>query len=336
MARKNNAERMVARKKAEAAHSEPTLIKTSVRVMEEMAQVVAAEAGTEVEQQVIDERLIPKEQGKKRSAEEEAGSEISPTSKRPRLEESDVVAPFIIRPKVSDMPISSDASTIEDPAVALSLAASISLPADNIAFRATLDVMVVALSTQSALLTVGRIADLGRRLHDDLSRIDRLQTKADGQKSRAEFEVMRAAMESAQAEAEKERARTAEQLCSDAESRANASEELLKLAKEALAEVEVQLGELKAAKEKADSEASAAFEAGRSAAYTKYDYDVFPEGIHGAVTGLYTAYEIGKRLCAARWELEKKEERIRSLEAHAEATEHELRKTRAAQAQSAG
>ncbi|XP_028054823.1 uncharacterized protein LOC114259031 [Camellia sinensis] len=94
--------------------------------------------------------------------------------------------------------------------------------------------------------------------------------EADGEKSRAEFEVMRAAMESARAEAENERARSAEQLHSDAESRANASEELLKLAKEALAEVEVQLGELKAAKENADSEAFAAFEAGKSATYTEY------------------------------------------------------------------
>ncbi|GMP36012.1 hypothetical protein CsSME_00008262 [Camellia sinensis var. sinensis] len=119
---------------------------------EEMAQVATAEAGKEVEQQVIDERLIPEERGKKRSAEGEAGSEISLASQRPRLEESDVVAPFIVRPKIKDMPISSDASAIEDPAVALSLAASISLSIDNAAFRAVPNVMAVALSAQSALL----------------------------------------------------------------------------------------------------------------------------------------------------------------------------------------
>ena len=152
MARKKNAERMAARKKAEAAHSEPTLIKAFVLVIEETAQVAAVEAGKEVEQQVINERLIPEERGKKRSAEGEAGSEISPASKRPRLKESDVVAPFIVLPKVKDTLISSDASAIEDPAVALSLAASISLPADNAAFRAMPDVMAVALSAQSALL----------------------------------------------------------------------------------------------------------------------------------------------------------------------------------------
>ena len=45
------------------------------------------------------------------------------------------------------------------------------------------------------LQTVGRISDLGRRLHDALERIDRLQSEVVDQKSRAEFEMMRAAME---------------------------------------------------------------------------------------------------------------------------------------------
>ena len=68
----------------------------------------------------------------------------------------------------------------------------------------------------------------------------------------------------------------------------------------------------------------------------RQDYEVFRKGIHGAVKGLYTAYEIGMRLHAARREMEKKEERIRSLEARAEAAERELRKTKAAQAQTVG
>ena len=63
-----------------------------------------------------------------------------------------MVSPFIVWPKIKDTPISSDASAIKDPAVALSLAASISLLADNAAFRAVPDVMAVALSAQSALL----------------------------------------------------------------------------------------------------------------------------------------------------------------------------------------
>ena len=152
MARKKNTERMAARKKAEAAHSEPTLIKIFVPAIEEMIQVAEAKTGEEVEEQVIDERLIPEKRGEKRSTEGEAGSEISLASKRPRLEESGVAAPFIVRPKTKDMPISSNASAIEDPAVALSLAASISLPADVAAFRTVPDIMAVALSAQSALL----------------------------------------------------------------------------------------------------------------------------------------------------------------------------------------
>lgn len=146
MARRKNAERMAAQKKAEATHSEPTLIKNSVPVIEETIQVAEAGTGEEVEEQVIDERLILEERGEKRSDEGEAGSEISLASKRPRLDESGVAAPFIVRPKIKDTPISSDASVIEDPAVALSLTASISLPADVAAFRAVLDVMAVALS----------------------------------------------------------------------------------------------------------------------------------------------------------------------------------------------
>lgn len=52
--------------------------------------------------------------------------------------------------------------------------------------------------------------------------------------------------------------------------------------------------------------------------------------------GLYTAYEIGMCLRVVRREAEKKDERIRKLEARAEAAEHELRKVKAAQPQPAG
>ena len=67
-----------------------------------------------------------------------------------------------------------------------------------------------------------------------------------------------------------ERARAADQLRSDAEDRANASKESLRLAEEALKKMETELAELKAAKEKAESEASAAFESGKSAAFKEY------------------------------------------------------------------
>ncbi|GMP61979.1 hypothetical protein CsSME_00024252 [Camellia sinensis var. sinensis] len=67
-----------------------------------------------------------------------------------------------------------------------------------------------------------------------------------------------------------ERAQTADQLRSEAEDRVNASEESLELAKEALAKAEAELKELKAAKERAESEVSTALEAGKSAAFKKY------------------------------------------------------------------
>ncbi|XP_028060627.1 protein FAR1-RELATED SEQUENCE 5-like [Camellia sinensis] len=67
-----------------------------------------------------------------------------------------------------------------------------------------------------------------------------------------------------------ERAQTANQLRSEAKDRANASEESLELAKEEFAKGKAELKELKAAKEKAESEVSMALEAGRSAAFMEY------------------------------------------------------------------
>ncbi|XP_028111279.1 plectin-like [Camellia sinensis] len=235
-----------------------------------MAQIVVAESDKEAEQQIPNERPIQEERDKKHTAEGEAGSEESLADKRPRLEESDVVVPFVVQPKIKNTPISYDASALKDPAVALSLAASVLLPTNKVTFRAEPDLVAIALAVQSALLTVGRIAKLGCHQHDAVERIGRLKSEAEGERSRAEFEAMRAAMESAQAEDEKERAQTADRLRSDTEERANASEELLKLANEALAKVEAELEELRKAKEKADSEASTAFEDGKSAALENY------------------------------------------------------------------
>lgn len=62
----------------------------------------------------------------------------------------------------------------------------------------------------------------------------------------------------------------------------------------------------------------------------RQDYEVFREGVHGAVKGLYTVYEINMRLRAAHREMEKKDKRIRSLKARTEAIERELRKTKVA------
>ncbi|XP_028062967.1 uncharacterized protein LOC114266277 [Camellia sinensis] len=270
-------QRMAARKKAEAIRSglvlteyvQPTVLQHTI--VEESARVVIAETEKDVERPITEDRLISEDRGEKRSAEDRDVSEKVPVDKRPCLEESAVVAPFIIEPKIKNMSISSEASALKNPGVALSLAAAVSLPADKVTFRAETDLATVALATQSALLTVGRIAELGRRQRDAVERIGRLQLEVDGQRSRAELEAMRAAMKSARAEAEKKRARTADQLRSDVEERANVSEESRKLAKEAVAKLEAELEGLKQAKEKAESDASVAFEAGKRAAFNDYN-----------------------------------------------------------------
>ncbi|XP_028087301.1 uncharacterized protein LOC114288003 [Camellia sinensis] len=274
MARRKNTECMAARQKAEAIRVGLVPIESVVPiVVEETAHVGVAEVEKVADLPNPEERSIP-DQGEKRVAEGEAGSEENLVDKRLRLEESDVVVPFVVQPNIKNTPISSEASAMNDPAIALSLTASVSLLVDKANFRAEPDLVAIALATQSALLTVGRIAKLGRRQHDAVERIGRLQSEVEGQRSRAEFEAMRETMESAQAEAEKERARTADQLRAKAEERANVNKESLKLAKEALAKLEAELSELKAAKEKADSEASEAFEARKSAALENYVEEV--------------------------------------------------------------
>lgn len=46
----------------------------------------------------------------------------------------------------------------------------------------------------------------------------------------------------------------------------------------------------------------------------RVDYEVFREGIHEAVKGLYSSYEIGMRLRVAGKEIDHKNGRIRNLE----------------------
>ena len=67
----------------------------------------------------------------------------------------------------------------------------------------------------------------------------------------------------------------------------------------------------------------------------RQDFEVFREGVHGAVKRLYISYEIGMRLHAARREIEQRDERIRNLETRAEKAERELRKIKSAKSQSA-
>ena len=71
---------------------------------------------------------------------------------------------------------------------------------------------------------------MGRRYHDAVELIGRLQAEVEGQRSRAQTE-------GAHAEAEMERARNAEELRIVAEKRANASDDALKLAQEAISKL---------------------------------------------------------------------------------------------------
>ncbi|XP_028099597.1 structural maintenance of chromosomes protein 2-like [Camellia sinensis] len=150
------------------------------------------------------------------------------------------------------------------------MATSVSLSADKAAFRVEPDLVAIALAAQSALLTVERIVEMGRRHHDAIEQLDRLQTGVEGQRSRAEFEALRAKMEGAWAEAEMERARNTDELRLSTEKRADASKEALKLAQEAVSKLEPELEEVKKAKEAADLETSKAFEAEKSAAFAEY------------------------------------------------------------------
>ncbi|GMP47030.1 hypothetical protein CsSME_00014968 [Camellia sinensis var. sinensis] len=246
LAKKENAERMAARRRAE-----------EIRVAESQSQSLPViEEGTtkdrsaEVEP-VAQASIEAEPRVEKRPADVEAGSE------------EDLIVPFVVQPKIKNTPISSDASVIRDPAVALSLATSISLPVDKAAFRVEPDQVTIALAVQSALLAVGRIADMGRRYHKAVELIGRLQAEVKGQKSRAQTE-------GARAEAKMERARNAEELRSVAERRADASDDALKLAQEAISKLEAELEEMKTAKETADLKVSGVFDAGKKSAYDEY------------------------------------------------------------------
>lgn len=59
---------------------------------------------------------------------------------------------------------------------------------------------------------------------------------------------------------------------------------------------------------------------------SRADYKVFREGVHGAVKGLYTSYEIGMHLRAARKDIEQRNACFQSLQAHMEKAENEMKK----------
>ncbi|XP_028064495.1 structural maintenance of chromosomes protein 2-like [Camellia sinensis] len=248
LAKKANAERMAARRRAEAIRAgvpPTTESQPSLPISESQPSLPVIEEGTAEKRSAEAELVVQadheaEQRVEKRPAEVVAGLEDNCADKRPRM------------------------------------ATSISLLADKAAFRAESDLVAIALAVQSALLTVRRITEMGRRHHDAIKQLGHLQTEVEGQRSRAEFEALRAKMEGARAEAEMERARNADELRLSAEKKADASEEALKLAQEAVSKLEAELEEVKKAKEAADSEASKAFEAGKSNAFAEYD-KYFPQ-----------------------------------------------------------
>ncbi|GMP93610.1 hypothetical protein CsSME_00043366 [Camellia sinensis var. sinensis] len=160
LAKMANAERMASRRRAEANRAgvpSATQSQPSLLVSESQPSLLVIEEGTGENRSVEAELVVQADQeaeqrAEKRSAEVEASSEDNRTDKRPRLEESDVIVPFIIQPKIKNTPIPSDALIIKDPAVALGMVTSVSLSVDKAAFRAEPDLVAIALAVQSALL----------------------------------------------------------------------------------------------------------------------------------------------------------------------------------------
>ncbi|XP_028110673.1 zinc finger MYM-type protein 1-like [Camellia sinensis] len=258
LAKKANAGRLAARRRAEKIRTAESQSQSSLPVIKGTAKNGSAEAEPFVQASVQAEQWL-----ERRPADVDADLEKDRVDKRPHLDESDVIVPFVIQPKIKNTPISCDASVIKDPAVALRLATSVSLPADKAAFREEPDLVTIGLAAQSALLAVGRIVDMGRCYHDAVELIGHLQAKVEGQRSKAQSE-------GARAEVETKRARNVEELRSVAKKRADASDDALKLAQEAISKLEAGLEEMKAAKETADLKASSAFDVGKKSAFDEY------------------------------------------------------------------
>ncbi|GMP93774.1 hypothetical protein CsSME_00043478 [Camellia sinensis var. sinensis] len=141
LAKKANAERMAARRRVEAIRTgvpPATETQPSLPVSETEGTEENRNAEAELVVQVNREAELRVE---KCSAEVGAGSE-----------DNHVIVPFVIQPKIKNTPIPSDALVIKDPAVTLSMATSVSLPADKVAIRVEPDLVSIALAAQSAFL----------------------------------------------------------------------------------------------------------------------------------------------------------------------------------------
>ncbi|XP_028074771.1 uncharacterized protein LOC114277128 [Camellia sinensis] len=284
LARRKNAMRMAACRRAEAERVQPPPPPPDARE-ETPPPAPVEQAETEVAEMepVVDqlEGQVMEHKGEKHPAKYEADYSEEPIDKRPLMEESDLVVSFTIQPKIKNMSVAFDASIIRDPGVALSLASFISLPVDRVAFRAEADLLAIALATQSAILVrgeeAGRIAEIGRRQHDAIEQIDFLIAELENEKGkvaeaslRADFEAIKAVAERAGADFEADKAKTVDELRVATEGRANANEETLKLANETIAKLEADLEESKRAMANVESKISKSFLAGKDAALADY------------------------------------------------------------------
>ncbi|XP_028068483.1 cilia- and flagella-associated protein 45-like [Camellia sinensis] len=75
-------------------------------------EVVTVEGGSTETKPLVQASVEAEQRVEKRPADVEAGSEEDRADKRPRLEESDVIVPFVIQPKMKNTLIFSDASTV--------------------------------------------------------------------------------------------------------------------------------------------------------------------------------------------------------------------------------
>ncbi|GMP79111.1 hypothetical protein CsSME_00034780 [Camellia sinensis var. sinensis] len=282
--RRKNTKGMASCRRAEVERNEPPPSSPDARAetppapVKDLVQTDVAEKEPVVDQQ---KGQVTEHMEEKRPAEHEADYSQGPVDKRPCMEESDLVVPFIIQPRIKNMPVASYESAIRDPAVALSLASSISLPIHRATFRTEADLLAITLAAESAILAAERIAEIGRRQHDAIKQIGFLTAEVKNEKGkvakaslRAESKAMKTTAERAKTDAEADKAKTTDELRLATMERANANEEALKLANATIAKLEADLEESKRAMKNAESEISKSFQAGKNAALENYVEEV--------------------------------------------------------------
>ncbi|GMP41307.1 hypothetical protein CsSME_00011460 [Camellia sinensis var. sinensis] len=98
--------------------------------------------------------------------------------KRPKASPTlDLAVPFPIQPKIKRSLIPIGISAVNEPKVVLSMATAITLPLDKAMFHAKLDIVSITIATQSTVLAVEQIAEIGHRHHDAIELFNQLKVK---------------------------------------------------------------------------------------------------------------------------------------------------------------